>query len=53
MAAEAFQFRFVHRITLESTYEKTYELMSKSTKKNMQTAINTYENYFFFFEICF
>lgn len=39
MAAEAFQFRFVHRITLESTYEKTYELMSKSTKKNMQTAI--------------
>lgn len=38
MAAEAFQFRFVHRITLEDNYEKTLSLMSKSTRKNITLA---------------
>ena len=38
MAAEAYQFRFVHRLTLKTSFEEQMQEMSKSTKKNMELA---------------
>ena len=38
MAAEAYQFRFVHRLTLKSSFEEQMQEMSKSTRKNMELA---------------
>lgn len=38
LALETEQFRFVHRIKLEKRFDKQLELMSKSTRKNMDIA---------------
>jgi peptidoglycan pentaglycine glycine transferase (the second and third glycine) len=38
MASEAFQFRFVHRLTLKDSYDQQKMEMSKSTRKNMELA---------------
>lgn len=38
VALETEQFRFVHRIKLEKSFDKQVELMSKSTRKNMNIA---------------
>ena len=38
MAFECEQFRFVHKIKLESSYDEQVKLMSKSTRKNIELA---------------
>ena len=38
MAFECEQFRFVHKIKLESSYDEQAKLMSKSTRKNIELA---------------
>ena len=38
MAAEAYQFRFVHRLTLHDTYDEELKEMNKSTRKNIELA---------------
>lgn len=38
MAFECEQFRFVHKIKLESSYDEQVKMMSKSTRKNIELA---------------
>ena len=38
MGGEAYQFRFVHRLTLMDSYEEQLKTMSKSTLKNIEIA---------------
>ena len=38
MAAEAYQFRFVHRLTLKNSFAEQTQEMNKSTRKNMDLA---------------